>query len=219
MLYIVHIHHCIMLVTYQFKLEWTLTSAESIDNYFIFTLINISNSHMITTPFIKSRNLFRSILTSICMMLCTLNSLAQEVKPQKFIGSEYNDIQEIPYFKNISGSAGQLLTDRSLSVSDITKNGRHFIFLNSISNLSDKKIKIIQALDPGKVSTAEELCIGRSYLNGKKDVYIVAIAKSEKGDKERLTKVRKAWKIDLGTKNFVLIDANKVTCENEGYGL
>ena len=143
---------------------------------------------------------------------------SQQVKHQTWVGLEYTQINEIPFFKKIIGNSARLLPNQSYSVSDNLQGGRHYIFLERLLTTGPKRFKIIQTLDAGKLQANEEMYISGCSNNGKADEYIIAIVKLDT-DKEVLKTIRKAWKIDIIREIFTLIDPNKVTCLNEGYGL
>ena len=145
-------------------------------------------------------------------------AVSQQVKHQRWVGLEYTQINEIPFFKQIIGNSAKLLPNQSYSVSDNVQGGRHYIFLERLLPTGPKRFRIIQTLDAGKLQTNEDMYISECSNNGKADEYIIAIVKLDT-DKEVLKTIRKAWKIDIISEIFTLIDPHKVTCLNEGYGL
>jgi hypothetical protein len=126
---------------------------------------------------------------------------------------------QIPFFKEDVGQSSRLLPNQSYAVSDYTKGGRHYIFLERLLNAGSKRFKIIQALDPGKVSIDENMDLsGLCRENGRTNGYIIAIVKMDTND-EVLKNIRKAWRIDIHKGLFTPVDPKKITCINEGYGL
>jgi hypothetical protein len=91
------------------------------------------------------------IVTSISFGIYVEMAAAQQVQIQNWVGLEYNFIKEIPFFKKDVGQSSRLLPNQSYGVSDYTKGGRHYIFLERLLDSGSKRFKIIQALDPGKV--------------------------------------------------------------------
>jgi hypothetical protein len=159
------------------------------------------------------------IVTSISIGIYVEMAAAQQVPVRNWIGLEYNFIKEIPFFKKKVGQSSRLLPNHSYGVSDYIKGGRHYIFLEKLLDTGSKRFKIIQALDPGKVSIDENMDLsGLCRENGKTNEYIIAVVKMDTDD-EVLKNIRKAWRIDINKGLFTPVDPKKITCINEGYGL
>lgn len=144
---------------------------------------------------------------------------AQKIQNRNWIGLKFNSINEIPFFKKDVVQSSALLPNQSYAVSDYIKRGRHYVFLKKLLTTGSKRFKIIQALDPGKVSADEDLYVsGLCSENGSSDGYIIAIVKIDTDD-EVVKNIRKAWRIEISKGLFTPVDPKKVTCINEGYGL
>ena len=80
--------------------------------------------------------------------------------------------------------------------------------------------KVVDVLTLPPINTETEEITGRSCLvNGKKDLNMIAIIKSEDGNTEFLTRVRKAWRIEGEKFNEVDVTNYRFKCENYSYGL
>jgi len=98
---------------------------------------------------------------------------AQKIQNRNWIGLKYNSINEIPFFKKDVVQSSALLPNQSYAVSDYIKGGRHYIFLEKLMTNGSKSFKIIQVLDPGKVSSDEDLYVsGLCSENGSSNRYI-----------------------------------------------
>lgn len=54
--------------------------------------------------------------------------------------------------------------------------------------------------------------------NGRRDEQVIAIA-ADNGDKQWLTAISYAWKVDVKTKKLIAVSPKNLRCENEGWGI
>jgi hypothetical protein len=160
-------------------------------------------------------------LKAILLMpvLCVLNiqiAISQQIKNKRWIGLEYNYINEVPFFKTNSLRVSRAVSNNSYVVSDYIQGGRHYVFLEKYLSTRSKHFKIVQALDLGKLLDKEQVNIsGLCKKDGKADEYIIAIVKIET-NMDTLKNIRKAWRIDPKKGLFTPEDPKKISCINEG---
>lgn len=159
------------------------------------------------------------LLATFALILISEKSMSQTSDKENWVGLQFTDVQEIPYFKDIIGNSSRLLPNRSYAISDHVKKDNHFVFLERLLTTGPKRFKILQVLNVGSLKSDEIMDIsGGCKLNGKDDAYIIAIVKMD-SDKEIFKNIRKAWKVSLKDHRFIPISPKNISCINEGYGL
>lgn len=166
----------------------------------------------------------KRLLVAITFCFSTL-AIAQNPDFKEWIGKEYRDFSEFKVFNQFENYGGMLLnhsfekdTNEAFALYGL---GDTLIVLfekaynpNHGKNARYILLDVIQLND---VNNKYFIQYGTCSFNGEDDVYIVGLVKVNK-DKERFTKCKKAWRIDLSKQLFIEINPKKVTCLNESFG-
>ena len=170
------------------------------------------------------------ILTSL--LTCPLTNKAQAggENNSKYIGLQYP-----PVPKEITIEGGWVIGQKdanapsNYSISSVREEDKTSLWLERLiarDNRGKPSFQVVNVLPLPPIAPETEGVFGGSpyqcrVKEGEYDPTLIVIARLEDNNTEFLTKVRKAWRVDLASEQFNEIDVRglEFQCENMGFGL
>jgi hypothetical protein len=139
----------------------------------------------------------------------------------EIIGNEYQDINEFEEFNDLKDVGGALVQggDHSgYTINHCQRNDLHVLILERVKNLPDGKTRYtaIDIFEVNGVGQGNRFEFVTCRLNGKVDSRIFAICEYE--DTEFLTKIVKAWNVNIEKGKIEEMAVTGVDCVNISYG-
>ena len=167
--------------------------------------------------------LSKLIVTSIVSALLAfpLTSKAEELN--SLIGVKHPPLPE-----EFDKKAGWLIDD-TYSITSVSVDGQELLLLDRFIDRDSKDKALFQVVNvlplPLIDDDTEGVFAGAPYQcridDGEYDPTLIVIAQLEDGNTEFLTKVRKAWRVELEAEKFneINVQGLEFKCENMGFGL
>ncbi len=178
---------------------------------------------------IKNYVLFPLAGLAYALLTSSITLRAEAGNEDKYVGLQYPPVPQGVTLRGgwIVEEKGSDSFNSDYSITNVLVGNQTFLWLDrtiGFNGATERTSEVVSVLALPPLDENEGLFAGSAYfchINGEYDPLIIVIAKTEDNNTEFITKVRKAWRVNLTAEKFDEIDVIGIDfrCENLGFGL